>query len=168
MHRSLDRQNEDRLQHAVFPAGRLATMHAVMKLLFIFAAGILAFPTPSFSTDACSESADTATMLSCINDELSAVDAELNLLYGELLSRLQHWDRTGDAGTIGFETRLRESQRAWITFRDAECALRASVMEGGSAQPLIENGCRAALTRERNMHLRKHLDMFGAAGRDLL
>ena len=167
MHRSVDRQNEDRLQHAVFPAGRVVPTSAAMRFLLIFVAGILAFPTPSFSSDACSESADTATMLSCINDELSAVDAELNLLYGELLSRLQHWDRTGDAGTIGFETRLRESQRAWITFRDAECALRASVMEGGSAQPLIEHGCRAALTKERNAHLRDLLDMFGAVGRDL-
>lgn len=167
MHRPIDRQNENHLQHAVFPAGRVAPTTAAMRLVFIFAAGILAFPTPSFSTGACGESADTATMLSCINDELSAADAELNMLYGELVSRLQHWDRTEDASIVGFETRLRKSQRAWITFRDAECALRASVMEGGSAQPLIEHGCRAALTKERNAHLRDLLDMFGAVGRDL-
>src|SRR5690554_2126965 len=139
MHRSIDRQNENHLQHAVFPAGRVAPTTAAMRLVFIFAAGILAFPTPSFSTDACGESADTATMLSCINDELSAVDAELNLLYSELVSRLQHWDRTTASGSIGFETRLRMSQRVAHFPRCGMCI-------PGS---LDGRGQRAAASRER-------------------
>lgn len=130
-----------------------------MRWIFIFAVAALAHATPSYPSDGCGEGADTATMLACINRDLRVADDELNTLYGALLDKVRHWDRVDDA-EVGFETRLRRSQRAWISFRDAECTLRGSVMEGGSAQPLIENGCRVALTKERNVHLRGLLDMF--------
>lgn len=131
-----------------------------MRWIFLVVMAALARSTPSHASDACGEAADTATMLACINSDLSIADDALNTLYSELLGKMQHWDRSGDAGAVGFETRLRRSQRAWISFRDAECALRGSVMECGSAQPLIEHGCRVALTKERNAHLRQLLDMF--------
>ena len=131
-----------------------------MKWFLVCAGVILACTGQSYADDACGEAADTATMLACINRDLSAADDELNTLYGALLGKVQHWDRAEDTSDAGFETRLRQSQCAWISFRDAECVLRGSVMEGGSAQPLIVNGCRAALTKERNMHLRGLLDMF--------
>src|SRR5690625_4370388 len=135
-------------------------MSISMKWFLAGAGVILACTGQSYASDACGEAADTATMLTCINSDLSVADADLNTLYGTLLGKMQHWDRSGDAGAVGFETRLRRSQRAWISFRDAECALRGSVMEGGSAQPLIEHGCRVALTKERNAHLRQLLDML--------
>ncbi|WP_173934963.1 lysozyme inhibitor LprI family protein [Chelativorans sp. Marseille-P2723] len=130
-----------------------------MRWIFIFAVTALAHATPSYASDACEEATDTATMLACINRDLSVADDQLNALYGALLGKVRHWDRADDA-EVGFEIRLRQSQRAWVSFRDAECAFRGSVMEGGSAQPLIENGCRVALTKERNVHLKELLDMF--------
>lgn len=130
-----------------------------MGWIFVFAVAALAHSTPSQAFDACGDAADTATMLACINGDLSIADDALNTLYSELLGKVQHWDKADDV-EVGFETRLRQSQRAWISFRDAECAFRGSVMEGGSAQPLIEHGCRVVLTKERNVHLRALLDMF--------
>ena len=46
------------------------------------------------------------------------------------------------------------SQRAWIAFRDAQCAFESSAMEGGTAAPLLFSGCAAQLTRERAKELR--------------
>lgn len=47
---------------------------------------------------------------------------------------------------------LREAQRAWIRFRDAECGFEASEFEGGSMQPMIDALCRADLTEKRAEH----------------
>lgn len=74
-------------------------------------------------------------------DDLKAADAELNRLYREMEARL-----ADDADTL---ERLKASQRAWIAFRDAECAFAASAVEGGSAYPEVVASCRAGLTTKR-------------------
>ena len=54
--------------------------------------------------------------------------------------------------------RLKKSQRAWIAFRDAEAAFRADAeARGGSMWPLVHEGIRGALTKERVKMLREYL-----------
>ena len=57
-------------------------------------------------------------------------------------------DRRYDSRATG-EAKLREAQRAWIVFRDAHCTYDSYESRGGSMEPLLYHGCRAALTRER-------------------
>jgi len=70
-----------------------------------------------------------------------ASDAELNRLYKEIEGRLK--DNPDSAKT------LVAAQRAWIAFRDAECAFTASGVKGGSVYPTIYANCLAELTQRR-------------------
>lgn len=72
-----------------------------------------------------------------------AADAALNAQYQSLLRSLSPQSRE----------LLRQSERAWITFRDAECRLRASGVQGGSVFPMIYSECAAELIRERTRQL---------------
>ena len=48
------------------------------------------------------------------------------------------------------EAVLRQAQRAWLTFRDAQCTYEGyGEARGGSMEPMVYSGCRARLTRER-------------------
>jgi len=62
-------------------------------------------------------------------EDFKSADSELNTLYKEITQRL-----AGDEATLHL---LTAAQRAWIAFRDAECAFSASGVEGGSAYPEI-------------------------------
>ena len=55
---------------------------------------------------------------------------------------------------LGEEATLREAQRAWVAFRDANCRLESFEARGGSMQPMLDAGCRATLTRARTAELR--------------
>lgn len=74
-------------------------------------------------------------------------DAALNATYSELMAQL-----SGASGQ-----KLRVAQRAWLAFRDAECAYQGSAVEGGSAQPMVVSSCMAALTEDRVQQLRGYL-----------
>ena len=52
---------------------------------------------------------------------------------------------------------LKESQRAWIAFRDAEAKFAADEARGGSMAPLLYSGTLARLTEERVKNLKEHL-----------
>lgn len=49
---------------------------------------------------------------------------------------------------------LRDAQRSWITFRDQECRLLASGVDGGSAYPMVISVCLTRLTTDRTRELR--------------
>ncbi len=67
------------------------------------------------------------------------VDAKLNTLYDHLVLKL-------DSAQQG---RLIEAERAWVKFRDAECAFRTGTARGGSIYPMLVALCRTKLTEAR-------------------
>lgn len=75
-------------------------------------------------------------------------DAELNANYKALLSQLGTPD----------QQRLRDAQRAWIAFRDRECAFRTQGHQGGSVSAATAADCAAELTRQRAEALKRQLD----------
>lgn len=75
-------------------------------------------------------------------------DAALNAVYSDLTRLL----------SSPSVQKLRASQRAWLAFRDAECALQGSAVEGGSAKPMVVSQCMARLTEERVRQLRYYLN----------
>ncbi|GGD92993.1 hypothetical protein GCM10011390_09660 [Aureimonas endophytica] len=117
------------------PHRRFTLGAAVLALLVAASGGAPA------AEAACGAKATQSDLDACAGAELKRADADLNARYAELVARL------GDDQKV--KTKLVAAQRAWIGFRDAECALRAAGVEGGSAQPMVVADCRAELTRKR-------------------
>lgn len=78
-------------------------------------------------------------MNECAAQRFEAARARLELHYGTAL---------GCLNTESAEE-LRQVQRAWLAYRDAECQWQAAPYEGGSIQPLVFVGCLAELTERR-------------------
>ena len=73
--------------------------------------------------------------------QLRAADAELNAVYQNALNAMPGVDA---------KDKLREAQRAWIAFRDAQAELQADVTaRGGSMAPLMQNTASKELTQAR-------------------
>lgn len=115
---------------------------------FFLVAWLLVTNSNAMASAAC-DSADTQTELNqCTAMSYQTADDELNEAYQALAGKLE-----SNPGSL---EKLRVAQRAWIGFRDAECAFESSAVEGGSAQPMVRNGCLAALTKARTERLEEH------------
>jgi uncharacterized protein YecT (DUF1311 family) len=99
----------------------------------------------------------------CAAQDAERADAELNSVYRTAITDAQAADReyaramggaTGRDAGPGEEATLREAQRAWVSFRDANCRLESFEARGGSMQPMLDGGCRATMTRARTAELR--------------
>lgn len=93
----------------------------------------------------CDAAATQAEMTACYGDAFKAADKALNATYRKIEGRL------GDDP----DTRklLVAAERAWIAFRDAECAFSASGAEGGSIYPMTLSICLTDLTTARTDQL---------------
>jgi uncharacterized protein YecT (DUF1311 family) len=81
-------------------------------------------------------------------ESFKKADQELNAVYAKVMANLD--DEAKE--------HLKRSQRAWVAWRDAEAAFRADAeARGGSLWPLIHEGIRSRLTKERVKGLREML-----------
>lgn len=80
--------------------------------------------------------------------EYRNADQRLNVVYRDLMAKVS------PAG----QAKLREAQRAWLRFRDLECAFATAGTADGSVHPMILSGCLAGLTVERIGHLESQLN----------
>lgn len=97
----------------------------------------------------CGDLPTQAAMNTCAYAEFRTEDARLNTTYAQLLQRLK------DQPEI--KSKLVAAQRAWVRFRDAECAFAGSKVEGGTLYPFIVAECRAYQTRQRATALGTYL-----------
>ncbi len=91
----------------------------------------------------CNNATTTLAMQRCAAHEYQAADAELNWQYQQHKKIL---DKPA-------QQLLRDTQRAWITYRDQECQRQADSVRGGSMAPLLELGCKTQLTQQRTLEL---------------
>jgi uncharacterized protein YecT (DUF1311 family) len=83
----------------------------------------------------------------CAQANFEAADRRLNEVYHAAM------DAAGDEGT---RTQLRDSERAWIAFRDRECARQVGPREGGgSIWPMNLANCLEEKTAKRIRELRR-------------
>ncbi len=108
---------------------------------------LLALAAAAPARAACGPEATQMELNACAGAEFGAADAELNRLYKRITARLG-----------ADKAPLVAAQRAWIAYRDAECAFVASSVAGGSIAPMIRAGCLADLTRARVEDFKKLLD----------
>lgn len=122
-----------------------------MKRVFLSALLLLVPMLPAAHADECMDRAESqAAMTQCAAQAYQASDAELNALFHEIRQRVGD-----DADTRGL---LRDAERAWVAFRDAECAFAASAVAGGSAYPMVHDLCLDDLTQSRIEQFRQYLD----------
>ncbi|WP_454677727.1 lysozyme inhibitor LprI family protein [Achromobacter marplatensis] len=94
--------------------------------------------------------ASTQTDLNlCADQAYRKSDAELNAAYRTVTARLKD-----DQTTL---TKLQSAQKAWLFFRDAECAFSSGGTTGGSAYPMVLSQCLDKLTQTRTKELRAYL-----------
>ena len=101
----------------------------------------------------------TIGIADCIAAETAAWDALLNDAYRALISAIAARPAgAGDATAEDLTAALRDAQRAWIGFRDADCALRYAQNQGGTIRSIVHANCLLGMTAARTVDLR---DMAG-------
>ncbi len=86
----------------------------------------------------------TAGMIDCIGAELQRQDAKLNTAYKSLMSSV----------SAARQTQLRDAQRAWIKYRDANCAFYFDP-DGGTLARVQANDCMLTSTAARAAELER-------------
>ncbi|HLJ71544.1 MAG TPA: lysozyme inhibitor LprI family protein [Roseiarcus sp.] len=107
----------------------------------------LALALPAFGED-CPDQ-NQQGLNACANAAYKKADDALNGVYRETMRRLKD-----DAAAAKL---LVAAQKAWIAFRDAECAFAASENAGGSIYPMVYAECLERLTKARTSALRLYL-----------
>ena len=90
------------------------------------------------------EDGNMSQMTSCMSEELAESDARLNLVYQTLLRALLK------------PQPLQAAQRAWLAYRDKECAFQTSSMEGGSGYSFSQDLCLLRFTERRIAELEQN------------
>ena len=72
-------------------------------------------------------------------------DAELNSAYAALMAKLPD---------VECKQKLKESQRAWLAFRDAQAAFEADEAHGGTMAPTLRYATMTELTDQRIKQLK--------------
>ena len=92
----------------------------------------------------------------CINAETLFWDEKLNAEYQLTMGLMKEQDDIDRADVPEFAQRadrLRDAQRAWIAYRDANCAFDHSIWGGGSMRMIWGASCMASMTAERTVDL---------------
>jgi uncharacterized protein YecT (DUF1311 family) len=117
-----------------------ADLETSMRLLFVSACLAVLAAASAAQAQECDRNDDSQSMLNiCADADYQAADAKLNATYKNIVS-------SNDQASNKL---LQTAQRAWIAFRDAECAYSTADSEGGSIHPLEVSQCLTELTNER-------------------
>ncbi|MCK5903281.1 MAG: DUF1311 domain-containing protein [Cocleimonas sp.] len=129
-----------------------------MKFFSLITLGLLLLSSPVFAID-CSPNASQSALNQCADKAFRTADKALNQAYDALIKR---------AGKDKFAIKkLRESQRLWIKFRDAEldyifpCKDHNKRHCWGSMIGILYPEAKKDLTIERTQRLKKYLKKQG-------
>jgi uncharacterized protein YecT (DUF1311 family) len=137
------------LSSVVLMLSYVASMISSMKLTgpaIIFWCLFFAVPRDAMGKS-CGNLATQADMNICTEKEAHASDIELNSVYQQLLAKL-----SADA-----KASLRTAEKAWVSYRDAQCAFNSLGSLGGSVHDMSLALCLKALTDQQIKQLRQQL-----------
>ena len=120
---------------------------ALFTLLLLTAAG--AKTQKEREIHPCEGYGSQAEASGCAHREFQAADAELNKAYNRL------------AGILDADEKalLKESELAWIKYRDSNCTFESSQYAGGTMRPMIESFCMARVTKARTAELKEQFEL---------
>jgi uncharacterized protein YecT (DUF1311 family) len=122
-----------------------------MRVVIVLGLAAIASMTTA-KAENCGAAATQTGMNVCEDKNYRKADAELNSIYRQITDRL----KSDDDLRPTLEA-LVAAQRAWIAFRDAECAFVGSRTAGGSVNGAIVASCLAGVTGKRTKELRAYL-----------
>lgn len=97
----------------------------------------------------CESRGSQAEASACAHEEYKAADAELNRVYGQLAGVLDAEDKAS----------LKESELAWIKYRDSACVFESSQYKGGTMRGMIESFCLTRVTKARTAELKDQYEL---------
>jgi uncharacterized protein YecT (DUF1311 family) len=113
-------------------------MAAIFTGLFVISNSVIA-------EECSSRSEDSVFIMDCLSARYKAADQELNAIYSEAMKSLSS-DR---------KKKLKESQEAWLKYRDASLAFITEVNRNtGSTGNFIIEDYRATLVKKRALELK--------------
>jgi uncharacterized protein YecT (DUF1311 family) len=125
---------------------RIAALAVMMTLT---AAGVRAEEARPYPVIDCGKFTTQMDLNKCAVDNLKSADKALNEAYHALMAKQ-------DDGTS--KRRLTGAQRAWIAYRDRECAFEVGPQEGGGTiWPMENSGCLEQITATRIRELKQAL-----------
>ncbi len=83
----------------------------------------------------------TADNISCLDKEYSYYDGKLNTVYKKIQGYFINYPNERQY--------LKETQRAWIVYRDKKCKFEGYPMRGGTGEFPIVYGCKVKETKRR-------------------
>ena len=123
-------------------------MHRRTLAVVLLAGALVSFGSARADGKAdCDNAMTQHDMNACAAELYAASDERLNRVYRVLIAKL-------DADEVA---KLRQAQRAWITYRDTQCRYATRTNEGGSIYPLVWAGCLTEQTEARTKQLEAHL-----------
>lgn len=131
---------------------------AAAALLFL--TGGAAGPALADDTPDCKAPQTQADMTICAGKDHEKADKDLNAAYQKLRKQLAERDKTADASSKGATDALVTAQRAWVAFRDANCALAGFQARGGTMEPMLIASCLADMSSKRADELRQLSEGF--------
>jgi uncharacterized protein YecT (DUF1311 family) len=125
--------------------GKIAV--AIVAAMLATVAGGARAQNASYRVTDCSHLTTQMELNQCAGANDASADAALNTLYRQLMA-----EETDAAG----KQRLTAAERAWISYRDKECAYQVGPQqEGGSIWPMEMSNCLEQLTAARIAELSK-------------
>ena len=102
----------------------------------------------------CSKAMATVELNFCAEKELDKADAALNAVYKQVLAFITKNGSDKPYDSKSWEAALRDSQRAWVAFRDADCnGLIPMSWTGGTATSGAVLGCMSEKSKVRTKEL---------------
>ena len=98
---------------------------------------------------ACATAQTQTDMNVCAAGEYKKHDAAMNQIYQQLLAKLTDPQQ---------KLLLVDAERAWLAYRDKQCAFQTSGSVGGSIHPMIESDCLDEKTNVHSAELSRQLN----------
>jgi uncharacterized protein YecT (DUF1311 family) len=120
---------------------------AVSLTLTLGATGVVAEDAAPYPVEDWGKFTTQMDLNRCAGANLEAADAALNKIYQQVMSQ-----RSGTSS----KEQLKNVERAWIAYRDKECALEVGPQkDGGSIWPMEMSNCLQQMTAARIRELAK-------------
>jgi uncharacterized protein YecT (DUF1311 family) len=103
----------------------------------------------------CTNAVSTVEMNFCGDKDYQAADKALNAAYANAVAYIRTRDLQKPYDAANFEEAMRNAQRAWVAYRDADCKeLVAQEWSGGSGTTSAILGCMTEKTIQRTKELK--------------
>lgn len=104
----------------------------------------------------CANATTTIDMNECAHQQQQAVEAQLNETWREVTKHLGG----DDSHYPEVRAKLLEGQRAWIKFREADCAAMYLLHQDGTMRNLMHIGCMQSHAEQRIKSLQAFIETY--------